>query len=126
MDPDLFWRSVGGGALVAAAIALVRLILEFTVLGADRRSEVQDRRRRQQRDAEERLQRVLEDRLADADRRLDRYELDVHTERLRCATLEREHAHLLEAHEQLKQQYARLEAEHAATHQHPSVIDAPQ
>ena len=114
MDVDLFWRSVGGGALIAAAIALGRLILEFTVLGAERRADEDERRRCQQRDAEARLERVLQDRLADADRRLDRYELDVHTERLRWARLEREHAHLLEAHELLKQQCARLEAEQAS------------
>ena len=110
MDPDFFWHSLGGGAIVAAALTFARLLLEYGSRGGERRLEHADRRHAQQRDAEARLERVLQDRLADADRRLERYEQDVSAERVRCATLEHEHARLLIAHELLQQQYASLQA----------------
>ena len=71
MDADAFWRSLGGGAAVAAALTLVRLLIEYRLRGHERRIEHEDRRRRQQADAEARLERVLQDRLAEADRRLE-------------------------------------------------------
>lgn len=110
MDSDSFWHSLGGGAIVAAALTFARLLLEYGFRGGERRLEHADRRHAQQRDAEARLERVLQDRLADADRRLERYEQDVSAERVRCATLEHEHARLLLAHELLQQQYASLHA----------------
>jgi hypothetical protein len=110
MDSDFFWHSLGGGAIVAAALTLARLLLEYGFRGRERRLEHAERRRGQQRDAEARLERVLQDRLADADRRLERYEQDVSAERVRCATLEHEHARLQHAHELLLQQYASLHA----------------
>jgi hypothetical protein len=113
MDSDFFWHSLGGGAIVAAALTFARLLLEYGFRGGERRLEHDERRRGQQRDAEARLERVLQDRLADADRRLERYEQDVSTERVRCATLEHEHARLQHAHELLKEQYASLQADHA-------------
>ena len=70
------WRSLGGGALIAAALTLARLLLENGLRGGERRLEHEERRRHQQRDAEARLERLLHDRLADADRRLERVELD--------------------------------------------------
>jgi hypothetical protein len=109
MDPDFFWHSLGGGAIVAAALTFARLLLEYGSRGGERRLEHADRRRGQQRDAEARLERILQDRLADADRRLARYEQDVSAERVRCATLEHEHARLQHAHELLQQQYASLQ-----------------
>jgi hypothetical protein len=110
MDPDFFWHSLGGGAIIAAALTLARLLLEYGSRGGERRLEHAERRSGQQRDAEARLERILQDRLADADRRLARYELDVAAERVRCATLEHEHARLQHAHELLLQQYASLQA----------------
>jgi hypothetical protein len=114
MDVDSFWRSLGGGAAVAAALTLVRLLIEYRLHGNDRRAEHQERRRRVQADAEARLERVLQDRLADADRRLEHLALDLHAERLRCGALEREHMLLQQAHALLKEQYVGLQAEHAS------------
>src|SRR5437870_5675721 len=116
MDPDFFWHSLGGGAIVAAALTFARLLLEYGSRGGERRLEHADRRRGQQRDAEARLERILEDRLADADRRLARYEQDVSAERVRCATLEHEHARLQQAHDLLKEQYASLRATRDSSH----------
>jgi hypothetical protein len=113
MDPDFLWHSLGGGAIVAAALTFARLLLESGARGGERRLEHAERHRGQQRDAEARLERILQDRLADADRRLERYELDVSAERVRCAALEYEHARLQSAHEVLKEHYASLQAEHA-------------
>ena len=110
MDSDFFWHSLGGGAIVAAALTLARLLLEYGLRRGERRLEHDERRRSQQRDAEARLERILQDRLADADRRLQRYEQDVASERVRCATLEVEYARLEHAHALLKEQYASLQA----------------
>ena len=113
MDPDTLWHSVAGGAIIAAALTFARLLLEYSVRGGERRLEGDERRRRAQRDAEARLERILQDRLAEADRRLDRYELDIQAERVRSAALEQERARLLQAYELLKEQYAALQADHA-------------
>ena len=114
MDADAFWRSLGGGAAVAAALTLVRLLIEYRLRGNERRIEHTERRHRQQADAEARLERVLQDRLADADRRLEHFALDLHAERLRSGTLEYEHAQLQQAHALLKEQHANLQAERAS------------
>jgi hypothetical protein len=108
MDSDSLLHAVAGGAIIAAALTFARLLLEYASRGGERRLEHDERRRRLQHDAEARLERVLQDRLAEADRRLERYEQDMHAERLRCASLEQEHARLLQAYELLKEQYARL------------------
>ncbi len=94
MDADFLWHTIGGGAIIAAALTFARLLLEYTARGADRRQDRDDRRSAYQRDAEARLERVLQDRLAEADRRL-----------------EREHLLLMQAHELLKEQYIALQAE---------------
>ena len=94
MDPELLWHSIGGGAIIAAALTLARLLLEYSARGVDRRHERDERRTTYQRDAEARLERVLQDRLAEADRRL-----------------EREHLLLMQAHELLKEQYQALQAD---------------
>jgi hypothetical protein len=112
-DSFSFWHSIGGGAIIAAALTLARLLLEYGIRGGDRRIEHEERRRAGQRDAEARLERILQDRLAESDRRLDRCEQDVQTERVRSSLLEHEHARLLHAHELLKQQYASLEMDYA-------------
>src|ERR1700704_3905140 len=114
MDPDFFWHSLGGGAIVAAALPFGRLLLEYGSRGGERALEPADRRQSQQRDPEARLERILQDRLADADRRLERYEQDVSAERVRCATLEHEHARLQHAHELLEQAHELLQQQYAS------------
>jgi hypothetical protein len=94
MDSDFVWHSIGGGAIIAAALTFARILLDYTMRGADRRMERDERHNMRQRDAEARLERVLQDRLAEADRRL-----------------EREHLLLLQAHELLKEQYVALQAD---------------
>ncbi|HEY0582841.1 MAG TPA: hypothetical protein VGE94_11710 [Chloroflexota bacterium] len=91
MDNDTLLHSLAGGAIITAALTFARLLLEYGTRAHERRLEGDDRRRQHQRDAEARLERVLQDRLAEADRRLDR---------------------LQQAHELLVQQYAALQAEH--------------
>jgi len=113
MDPDTFWHSLGGGAILAAALAFGRVLLDYGFRGGERRTEQEDRRRAQQRDAEARLERILQDRLSDADRRLQRCELEVQTERVRAATFERENARIVQAHDLLKEELALLQADHA-------------
>ena len=113
MDSDTLWHSVAGGAIIAAALTFARLLLESGARGGERRIEQEERRRRNQRDAEARLERILQDRLAEADRRLDRCEMDLQAERLRGVAVEYEHARLVQAHELLKEQYAALLATRA-------------
>ncbi len=102
MDSDFFWHSLGGGAIVAAALTFARLLLEYGFRGGERRLEHAERRHGQQRDAEARLERILQ----------ERYEQDVSAERVRCATLEHENARLQHAYELLQEQYASLEMKH--------------
>ena len=71
MDSDFLWHSIGGGAIIAAALTLARLLLDYGLRGGERRVEQDERRRSQQRDAEARLERLLQDRLAESDRRLE-------------------------------------------------------
>ncbi len=113
MDSNFLWHSIGGGAIVAAALTLARVLLEFAFRARERRLEHEERRRGHQRDAEARLERILQDRLSDADRRLERLEQDVSAERVRAAMLEHEHARLLQAYDLLKEQHLSLQAEHA-------------
>src|SRR5215472_12982639 len=90
MDPDFFWHSLGGGAVIAAALTLARLIVDYIIRTTELRRDREDRRRAQQRDAEARLERILQDRLAEADRRLERCDAELVAERVRSANLERE------------------------------------
>jgi hypothetical protein len=106
MDADTLWRSLGGGAAIAAALTLVRLFIEYRLRGHERRVEQEERRRRQQADAEARLERILQDRLAEADRRLERCALDLNAERLRCGTLEHENLLLQQANALLNERLA--------------------
>jgi predicted nuclease with TOPRIM domain len=112
VDPDILWHSLGGGAIIAAALALARLLLDYGMRGGERGIEHADLRHRHQRDAEARLERILQDRLADADRRLERFEQEAYAERMRAASLEHEHARVLHAYELLQDQYADLQAEY--------------
>ncbi len=102
VDLDSVWHSVGGGACVAAAVTLVRIGLDYAFRHGERRMEREDRRSAHQRDAEARLERVLQDRLSEADRRLERTELEAVTERERRFALEREYAVLTRAYELLR------------------------
>lgn len=106
MDSDFLLHSLGGGAIIAAALTLARLLLDYGLRGGERRVEHDERRRVQQRDAEARLERILQDRLAEADRRLERCDLELHAERVRCASLEQELLRIQQAYELLKAQLA--------------------
>ena len=113
MDTDVFFHGLGGGAVLAAAFALARAILEYLSRRGERRLDQEERRRTDQRDAEARLERLLQDRLSDADRRLERCEAELQAERLRRAVAENDHAVVLRAHDLLREQYAVLQAEYA-------------
>lgn len=108
MDSDFVLYAAAGGAIIAASLALARLLLEYGLRGGERRIEHDERRGRQMRDAEARLERILQDRLADADRRLERCQADLRDERVRSASLEAELLRAHQAFELLKVQYAAL------------------
>src|SRR5437588_12806581 len=118
MDSDFLLHSIGGGAIIAAALTLARLLLDYGLRGGERRVEHDERRRSQQRDAEARLERLLQDRLAESDRRLERCDLELHAERARAAALEHDLLRLEQAYEVLKAQAASRSAEDA--HRLPS------
>jgi hypothetical protein len=116
MDPvfndfDSVWHSVGGGALVAAALTVLRLGLEYTQRRGERRLDHEERRRSHQRQA--RLERVLQERLGDADRRAERCEAEMRAERGRRVALESDYAVLSQAHAAMRDQLATLQTEHA-------------
>src|ERR1051326_1431011 len=108
MDSDFFWHTLGGGAIITAALTLARLLLDYGIRGGERRVELDERRRAHQRDAEVRLERVLEDRLAEADRRLARADAELRDERVRSAALEHELVCLRQAYDLLRVEYASL------------------
>jgi chromosome segregation ATPase len=108
MDSDFFWHSLGGGAILAAALALARLLLDYGLRGGERRADQDDRRRAHQRDAEARLERVLQDRLTEADRRLERCDAELQSERARAAILEHELVRIQQAYELLEVRYRSL------------------
>ncbi len=70
MDTEFWLHSFTGGALITAAFTLARLVLEYALRG-------------QQRDNNQRIEHILQDRLAEADRRYE-------AERERSAVLEEE------------------------------------
>lgn len=72
MDYSSLLQSLAGGALITAGLTLAQLLFEYANGSAKRAADQRDRRFIEQRDADIRLERVLQDRLADADRRLDR------------------------------------------------------
>jgi hypothetical protein len=110
---DLVWHGLGGGAIVAALLALVRIVVEHGLRRRERRSAQLERRRIWQRDAEARVERQLHDRLHEAARRLERYELEIETERNRRTALERDYALLQQAHHLLSDQFGALQTDHA-------------
>jgi hypothetical protein len=105
-DLSPIWHNLGSGACIAALVTLVRLGLEFVVRHGERKQEQEDRRRTHERDAEARLERMLQDRLSEADRRLERCELEIDTERDRRVAVEREYAVLVRAYELLEERCA--------------------
>ena len=116
MDPvtlDLVWHSLGGGAIVAGGLALIRIIVEHGFRRREQRVEHAERRRAYQRDAEARLERQLHERLHEAARRLERCELEVDAERTRRSALERDYALLQQAHHHLNDQFGALQTDHA-------------
>jgi len=106
LDFDPLWHTLGSGACVAAALTLVRIGLDYAFRHGERRLEHEDRRRAHQRDAEARLERLLQDRLSEVDRRLERCQLEVETERDRRCAIERDYAALLRAYELLEEHCA--------------------
>jgi hypothetical protein len=70
MDTDFWLHSFTGGALITAAFTLARLVVDYALRG-------------QQRENDQRIERILQDRLAEADRRYE-------AERERSAVLEEE------------------------------------
>jgi C4-dicarboxylate-specific signal transduction histidine kinase len=110
---DLVWHSLSGGAIVAAALALVRIVVEYRFRRRERRLEQAERRRMYQRDAEARLERQVHERLSDAARRLERCELEVEAERSRRTALERDYALLQQSHHLLSDQFGALQTDHA-------------
>src|SRR5215470_6596660 len=79
MDIDLepVWHTLGGGAAAAAVFTLLRLGLEYGFRHADRRIDRDERHHGQRQDAE---------------RRLERCQLEVDAERERRIVIEREYA----------------------------------
>jgi hypothetical protein len=108
MDSDFFWHTLGGGAIITAALTLARLLLDYGLRGGERRIEQNERRRRQDHDAEARLERILQDRLAEADRRLERSDAELRAERVRSATLEHDLLRVQQACDLLRVEYASL------------------
>jgi hypothetical protein len=102
MDPDFLFHALSGGALITAAVAVARLLLDYIVRGGERGADHQERRLRQDRDAEARLERILQDRLAEADRRLERSDAELRAERARADALEHDLSRLQQAYELLR------------------------
>ena len=108
MDSDFLLHTLGGSAIIAAALTLARLLLDYGMRGGERRLEQVERRRSQQRDAEARLERILQDRLAESDRRLERSDAELREERVRSASLEHELLCVQQAYDLLRVEYASL------------------
>jgi hypothetical protein len=108
MDSDFLWHTLGGSAIIAGALTLARLLIDYCVRGGERRVEQAERRRSHQRDAEARLERILQDRLAESDRRLERFDADLREERVRSAALERELVRIQQAYDVMRVEYASL------------------
>jgi len=123
LDIDTLLHGLGGGAALAAAIALARLVVEFLIRRSDRGFDEDDRRRGHLRDAESRVERILQERLAQADRHLDRAAADVELERAQRASVERDYALLEQAHQLLQQHYAMLLREHRRAEGRPDHQD---
>jgi len=99
---DGLLQGVGDGAVIAAALALVKLALDFTSRRAERSLDQEERRGRYERDAEERLERLLRDQAEEAARRLSRRDDEIAAERLRRLALERDYALLCRSYQALE------------------------
>jgi hypothetical protein len=107
MDPEFLLHVLSGGAMITAAVAVARLLLDYLVRG-ERGGDPQERRLRHDRDAEARLERILQDRLAEADRRLERSDAELRAERVRADALEHDLVRLRQAYDLLEVEYASL------------------
>ncbi len=107
-DLDAMWRAVGGGALVAAALTLARMLLEQAFRQRDRARDQVERSGAFERDAEARLERLLQDRLCEVDRRLERSQDELDDERQRRVEVERAYAALRAEHAALVTMYCLL------------------
>jgi hypothetical protein len=114
MDPDFLWHTLTAGAMIAAAIAFARLLLDYLLRGerrADRHERERlerERRLRLDRGAEARLERVLQGRLAEADRRLEHFDAELRAQRVRATALEHDLARLQQAYDVLRLEYSSL------------------
>src|SRR5262245_2464854 len=119
MDSNFLLQTLGGGAIIAGALTLARLLLDYGLRGGERRAEQAERRRSQQRDAEARIERILQDRLAESDRRLERSDAELREERVRSAALEHELLRVQQAYDLLSVEYASLRGTLSADTRHP-------
>jgi C4-dicarboxylate-specific signal transduction histidine kinase len=110
---DLIWHSLGGGAIVAAGLTLVRVLVEYGFRRRERDDQQAERRRLDQRDADARLERQMQERLSEAALRLERYEQEISAERDRRTSLERDYLLLQQAHHLLNDQFGALQTDHA-------------
>jgi hypothetical protein len=110
---DLIWHSLGGGAIVAAALTLVRVVVEYGFRRREHRDQQVERQRIDKRDADARLDRQMQERLSEAAIRLERYEREIGAERDRRTALERDYLLLQQAHHLLNDQFGALQTDHA-------------
>ncbi|HEY2593045.1 MAG TPA: hypothetical protein VGK33_04005 [Chloroflexota bacterium] len=111
MDPDFLWHTLTAGAMIAAAIAFARLLLDYLLRGErsarhERERLERERRLRLDRAAEARLERVLQGRLAEADRRLEHSDAELRAERVRATALEHDLVRLQQAYDVLRLEYS--------------------
>jgi hypothetical protein len=128
--PDSLLQELGGGAALAAAFAIVKLVLDAAGRRGDHLLDLEERARGHERDAESRLERLLRDLLDQADRRAAAQAETLAAERARRLSLERECAALRRAELDLRRQQRDLRqlaqtllAVHALA-ERPLVLDA--
>jgi hypothetical protein len=106
MDPLL--QGISGGAAIAAAFAIVKLMLDGAGRHSDRLLDLEERSRGHERDTESRFERALRDVADRADRRAALHADALAAERARRLALERECAVLRQAQRELQGEYQRL------------------
>jgi hypothetical protein len=106
MDPVL--QAFGGGAALAAAFALVKLVLDGTGRRGDRLLDLEERSRGHERDTEQRFERVLQDLVDRAERRVQQQADAFAAEQARRLALEHECSELRASQVELETDYARL------------------
>jgi hypothetical protein len=106
MDPWL--QGISGGAAIAAAFAIIKLIFDGAGRHTDRLLDLEERSRGHERDTESRFERALRDVADRADHRAAEQADALATERARRIALERECAALRQAQRELHGEYQRL------------------